>query len=369
MLRNFSLFLWLTSLSFLWRIHAEQAYNEGSAYSSGSLGISPTQHYKESSYTPFVSRVEINYALDYNSSTIGEIVDGVIFFAPEGTAVVQPGALVYRQDGTMVYGGSEYGGTGTFEMVDYVGADHILMWTGEIVSTGWGSTLGIGVAADFHDDYMTERLHGFDHGLRYRAVQPDGEVIFTWKSIDHVDSSESYVVPNPDTVGSSSDDLWDYFHINVVSKDSAGNYLISSRILFDNAGIPTESDEKSSRGILMAIDTDAMTATLRTQWLPWGAEPWFSEYTADGAMLYAAQFGVNDDVQSYRVRKFPWTGRLSAPPNVTAIAGSDKNITVYVTWNGATEVETWELFGSTASAPQNAVPLANATVTDSSRLR
>ncbi|KIY45531.1 hypothetical protein FISHEDRAFT_48918 [Fistulina hepatica ATCC 64428] len=58
------------------------------------------------------------------------------------TAVIQPGALIYRQDGTMAYDGSEYGGSGTFEMVDYEGSDPILVWTRSCVSgLGYGNHL------------------------------------------------------------------------------------------------------------------------------------------------------------------------------------------------------------------------------------
>jgi hypothetical protein len=42
---------------------------------------------------------------------------------------------------------------------------------------------------------------------------------------------ESVLPLNPGQAGSgyNSSDAWDYFHINSVDKDSAGNYLLSAR--------------------------------------------------------------------------------------------------------------------------------------------
>lgn len=58
-----------------------------------------------------------------------------------------------------------------------------------------------------------------------------GALLFEWHSLDHVTPSEAVLPINPGQAGSgyNSSDAWDYFHINSVDKDSAGNYLISAR--------------------------------------------------------------------------------------------------------------------------------------------
>lgn len=58
-----------------------------------------------------------------------------------------------------------------------------------------------------------------------------GALLFEWHSLDHVPPSEAVLPLNPGQAGSgyNSSDAWDYFHINSVDKDSAGNYLISAR--------------------------------------------------------------------------------------------------------------------------------------------
>ncbi|PWY94717.1 MFS general substrate transporter [Aspergillus sclerotioniger CBS 115572] len=58
------------------------------------------------------------------------------------------------------------------------------------------------------------------------------EVLFEWKSLDHVDPSDGYTWPShTDTSGTGLDPRspWDYFHINSVDKNEDGDYLISSR--------------------------------------------------------------------------------------------------------------------------------------------
>ncbi|KAM5346766.1 hypothetical protein ACJ41O_009771 [Fusarium nematophilum] len=58
-----------------------------------------------------------------------------------------------------------------------------------------------------------------------------GELLFEWASLDHVQPDEAVLPINPGQAGSgyNSSDAWDYFHINSVDKDAAGNYLISAR--------------------------------------------------------------------------------------------------------------------------------------------
>ena len=83
----------------------------------------------------------------------------------------------------------------------------------------------------------------------------------------------------------------------------------------------------------------------------YGYNALWTEYSADGTVLCDVHFGSNyswerGDVQSYRVLKFPWVGRPKDPP--TAVLGDD---TVYVSWNGATEVVNWVLQQSEKRSP------------------
>ncbi|EPQ56304.1 hypothetical protein GLOTRDRAFT_74895 [Gloeophyllum trabeum ATCC 11539] len=53
-----------------------------------------------------------------------------------------------------------------------------------------------------------------------------GDVLFSWNASDHVDFADSYEGFWTDD---SESNPWDYFHMNSIDKDTDGNYLVSSR--------------------------------------------------------------------------------------------------------------------------------------------
>ncbi|MBA3790084.1 MAG: arylsulfotransferase family protein, partial [Rubrobacter sp.] len=199
-----------------------------------------------------------------------------------------------------------------------------------------------------------------------------GEVLFEWHSLDHVglDESSSGAPKNPKFA-------FDYFHINSIDVDHDDNLLVSSRMtsavykinyqtgevmwrlggeksdfemgpgtrtrfqhdarrqpdgtitIFDNGALKTD---KLSRGIVLRLDEDAMTATLvkeypnpdkklsgtqgNVQVLPdgnvfvgWGSAPSFSEFSKEGELLFDANFPP--EAESYRAFRFEWIGRPS----------------------------------------------------------
>lgn len=59
-----------------------------------------------------------------------------------------------------------------------------------------------------------------------------------------------------------------------------------------------------------------------------------------------------------RAYHFNWTATPKTLPSVF-VSVSNSNTTVYTSWNGATEVATWQLSGSTSESPQLPIPLSN----------
>ncbi|KAB5578856.1 ASST-domain-containing protein [Coniochaeta sp. 2T2.1] len=60
-----------------------------------------------------------------------------------------------------------------------------------------------------------------------------GALLFEWASLDHVPPEEGLVAPSSSResgsgTGLSSDDPWDYFHLNSVDKTSGGDYVVSA---------------------------------------------------------------------------------------------------------------------------------------------
>jgi hypothetical protein len=73
----------------------------------------------------------------------------------------------------------------------------------------------------------------------------------------------------------------------------------------------------------------------------WGSEPNFSEFSRDGELLYDANFVTKQ--QSYRAFRFPWQGQPQINIAVMVKSGTRDKLVLYVSWNGATEVATWEV--------------------------
>src|SRR5215208_7539942 len=148
--------------------------------------------------------------------------------------------------------------------------------------------------------------------------------------------------------------------------------------IFDNGSAYKDAQ---SRGIVVKIDEDAMIARLvdaythpgkifsdtqgNMQVLPngnvfvgWGSEPYFSEFSRDGKLLFDASF--TPELESYRAFRFPWKGQPQDEPALVTEQGSEDEVTLYVSWNGATEIATWQVLAgpgpdrleSTASVPK-----------------
>ncbi|HUZ29599.1 MAG TPA: arylsulfotransferase family protein [Solirubrobacteraceae bacterium] len=81
----------------------------------------------------------------------------------------------------------------------------------------------------------------------------------------------------------------------------------------------------------------------------WGSLPYFSEFDASGHQLLDVPFPGKD--QSYRARfSSSWVGIPATRPS-GAMRRTGGKATVYASWNGATQVASWELLGG-ASATQ-----------------
>jgi hypothetical protein len=231
-----------------------------------------------------------------------------------------------------------------------------------------------------------------------------GEVLFEWRSLDHVGPEESYSAPASDL-----EEAYDYFHINSIEEDGEDHLLISARrtsavykvdrrtgevawrlggkrsdfemgegavfafqhdarrqpdgtiTLFDNRG--ADMDDQS-RGIRLKLDEEAMTATLVQEFthpeepfatyqgnvqvllngnvfVGWGSAPYLTEHDADGNLLFDA--GFPPEVESYRAFRSPWSCRPEGAPDLAGESGPQGRVTLYVSWNGATEVASWEV--------------------------
>ena len=96
----------------------------------------------------------------------------------------------------------------------------------------------------------------------------------------------------------------------------------------------------------------------------WGAEPYFSEFAADGTLSLDGK--LPDNLQSYRVLAGDWRGRPEEDPAISVGTNAAKGVTVYASWNGATEVASWRVLAGQkesaltrqAEAPKQAFEVA-----------
>ena len=97
------------------------------------------------------------------------------------------------------------------------------------------------------------------------------------------------------------------------------------------------------RGYLAATQGNSQSLPGGSMMVGFGSQRSFTEFDADGDVLWDARTATG--YESYRAYRVPWVGRPRTRPRVAASdsAGSGAGIDVYVSWNGATEVASWEV--------------------------
>lgn len=175
------------------------------------------------------------------------------------------------------------------------------------------------------------------------------------------------------------------FHLNSFNFSSQhdarfvdGNSTMTVISIFDNAASGSETHNSTaaySSALMVALDTSpsAMVATVLKQWdrpdhrltyirgnvqiLPnhnafvcWSKDAYLSEFTADGQCILEAKLTARG-FATYRAYKSNFTGLPDSKPALKAFAfgtscGSITNV-AYVSWNGATEVVSWNFYSST----------------------
>ncbi len=134
----------------------------------------------------------------------------------------------------------------------------------------------------------------------------------------------------------------------------------------DEAGPPQQAP--SSRGLILSLsghrasvsrqylrpeDTSAQSEGSLQKlgggrvFLGFGAQPFFSEFTGGGRLLYDAK--LPDDDGSYRVYREPWRGTPAAAPAIEVARNGDSSVSAYASWNGATNVRRWRLYAGPAA--------------------
>jgi hypothetical protein len=243
-------------------------------------------------------------------------------------------------------------------------------------------------------------------GVVQELALPSGRLLWEWRSLEHVAVGETEIKERPGA-------RFDYFHINSIDVAPDGDLIISARntwaaykvsrrtgrvlwrlggkrsdfsfgkgsrfewqhdvrehakgliSVFDNAAAPRE--ELQSRALLLALDTTRMHVSLEHAYthrpdrvlshflgnaqllangnvfVGWGGAPYVTEFTRSGAIAFDARLPRGG--QSYRAFRFPWVGRPTDRPSLGA-----RGDRLYASWNGATEVASWQLLEGTSAS-------------------
>ncbi len=236
-----------------------------------------------------------------------------------------------------------------------------------------------------------------------------GHVLFEWRSFDHVGLDESFrtgVTPagNVDYFHLNSIDVDHDGNLLVSARHTSTVYKLDRRTgaviwrlggkksdwhiepaaafafqhdvrrrsngtitLFDNRATDPGPDI-ASRGLRIALHERTLRVSLVREYNPavrragwamgnlqelddggvfigWGTDGSFSEFGPDGTLRYDARFG--DGSVGYRAFRSSWQGRPTGTPAIAVAPVDSESMTVYASWNGATDVARWEVRAGT----------------------
>lgn len=185
-------------------------------------------------------------------------------------------------------------------------------------------------------------LNGDDGGnftlpANYEAQEPSGSGLFQYQHDPRVLSTSSTGL----TITLLNNNNFE--HGNLLSPNTSYGLEITlntndftstlDQVLYD----PSDAIHTIAEG-----DRQTLTSTGGV-FIGYGFEPYAKELDADSNVIWSAQWGTIGD-GSYRSRKYVYTGHPTTLPKLAIEAGI-ASYTVYVSWNGATEVTHWEIVG------------------------
>jgi hypothetical protein len=241
-------------------------------------------------------------------------------------------------------------------------------FTGANQSLAWGY---------FHINSVEPYDGGYIISSRFlcSAIATDALGNVKWR-LSGRDGADFKLVGNDATTG------FCYQHDIRVEEENASG--VSLR-MHDNHNSPIENNTVPSTAKVVHINFDTKEATLVSRLLNQsgpifataqgnyqpledgnvfvghGWIPVMEEYSPAGDILTTIQFGAAEPrpdggflsplapTLSYRDFKQSWTGCPKTKPDVFAESTSDGHTTVFVSWNGATDVESWEVYGGASA--------------------
>lgn len=279
-------------------------------------------------------------------------------------------ATIYR---TVHMDLSEWGGPKNGAVLDSV-AQEIDIQTGKVVWE-WHS-LGNVELDETYISFPESPTEAFDY-FHINSIEEDddGNILMSGRNtfnVVKVDKGTGEIIwrlggrQSDFEMGEGTDFSWQHDALRqpdgkITIYDNAGNYF----------GEPTYDH---SRGLVLDVDEENMTAELAEEpyvhpdrllapsqgnmqetangnrLIGWGSQPWFTEYTPDGEVQLNGTYYARNS--SYRTYRGDWTGKPADRPAIATRAAGN-GATVWVSWNGATEVTDWRVLSGPAPGNLN----------------
>jgi hypothetical protein len=163
----------------------------------------------------------------------------------------------------------------------------------------------------------------------------------------------------------------------------SGNDTTTVLSFFDNGSDNYRNTSMTSSGNIVSIDHTTNTSTMIRKYqapgaglrawsqgnlqilsnknviIGWGSNPSISEHLEDGTPVFFASL-ADPAAMNYRAFKFNWTAKPEEPPTLRVFSSSPNSATTFwMSWNGATEVDYWNIYTTTSTSDQF-MPLAKA---------
>lgn len=190
--------------------------------------------------------------------------------------------------------------------------------TGEVIWTFNGGDGGDFTLPDLPSDYATDELFKWQHDIRVKSTSDTGLTVTLFNN-NNVGTGD-LLQPNTS------------YGLEVTLNTNDWTSTLD-QVLYD-----------SSDAVHTIAEGDRQTLSdTGGALVNYGYQPQAKEFSADGEVVWSAQWGTISD-GAYRARKFVYEGTPHTLPSIT-IEKNSGSFTVYVSWNGATEVNKWQIVG------------------------
>ncbi len=134
------------------------------------------------------------------------------------------------------------------------------------------------------------------------------------------------------------------FDDGAAPKEHSQSRVVRTRIDWTHLTVHLEGRDVHTPGLLSGSQGNNQVLPNGDSLVGWGELPYFTEFSPSGEVLFEGHMAYPG--QSYRAYRFTWSATPASTP-VAKVRRSGGEVTVYASWNGATDVSAWRVLGGT----------------------